>query len=58
MTQELSLPTDREVFEQIALERICACQYYDLADCIEETTDDELSSIIEGTFRCDMCGTN
>jgi hypothetical protein len=31
---------------------------YDFADCIEETSDDELSSIIQSTFRCDMCGTN
>lgn len=37
---------DRELLEQEALEKICACWYYDLVDNIEITSDNELLAII------------
>jgi len=49
-------PLDRELFEAIALQRVCACQYYDLADCIGETSDQELIYIINQNYDCPMCG--
>lgn len=48
----------REVLERLALDRVCPCQYYDLADCMDVTSGEELIAIIDGTSRCDMCGTN
>jgi len=49
---------DREVLEHLALEQVCACLYYDLADCIDESSDEELIAIVDGTSRCDVCGAN
>ena len=37
----------RKELEQRALFCICACYYYDLADCISEMSDDELQDIID-----------
>ena len=46
----------RVVIEKVALQTICACQYYDLADCIDETSDQELVDIISRNYDCPMCG--
>lgn len=46
----------RVVLEKIALQMVCACQYYDLADCIDETSDQELINIINQNYDCPMCG--
>ena len=49
-------PFDRELLEQLALEKVCACQYYDLADCLDTTSDQELTNIINQNYDCEMCG--
>jgi len=46
----------RRMLEQQALNQICACQYYDLADCLGETGDSELIDIINHHYDCDSCG--
>ena len=46
----------REDLERQALEEVCACLYYDLADTVGETSDDNLLSIINHTDKCEMCG--
>ncbi len=46
---------DRETLEALALESVCACRYYDLADYLEITTNAELLDIIEGRRRCRKC---
>lgn len=38
--------TDRELLETVALENVAAIDYYDLADNLEVTTDEELMMII------------
>ena len=48
----------RVVLEKVALKTICACQYYDLADCIDEASDQELIDIINCNYDCPMCGLN
>jgi len=46
---------DRESLEMLALESICACRYYDLADYLDITTNAELLAIIDGEDRCPNC---
>lgn len=46
---------DRELLEKTALQEICACLYYDLADNVETATDDELHDIIDGKVHCQEC---
>jgi len=46
---------DRESLEVLALESACACWYYDLADRLDTTTNEELLDIIEGRNRCRNC---
>jgi len=46
---------DRELLENEALAEVCACQYYDLADTLCETSDDELLSVVNHTNKCDIC---
>jgi hypothetical protein len=46
---------DRETLEMLALESVCACRYYDLADYLEVTTNGELLDIIEGRSHCRNC---
>ena len=36
----------REQLELYAMEAVCACWYYDLADVLEEATDNDLVRII------------
>lgn len=47
---------DREVLEKQALEEVCACLYYDLADNIEIESDATLLGIAEHSITCDNCG--
>jgi len=47
---------DREELEQRAMEEVCACRYYDLADTLQETPDDDLWSVINHTNKCEICG--
>jgi hypothetical protein len=49
----ISTSIDREVLEQMAAKAICAYQYYDLMDCLDSTSDEELLAIIEGRYPCD-----
>jgi len=58
MSRPLTEPVDldRETLELLALEYVCACRrYYDLADCLEATTSDELLAIIEDRGPCPIC---
>jgi hypothetical protein len=48
-----STSIDREVLEQMAAKAVCAYQYYDLMDCLDSTSDEELLAIIEGRYPCD-----
>jgi len=49
-------PLDRDLLESMALQQVCACQYYDLTDCIGETSDEKLIDIINHNYYCSMCG--
>lgn len=44
----------REELETFALNAVCACWYYDLADTLEETSDADLIGIIERE-PCTFC---
>jgi hypothetical protein len=47
---------DREELEKVALMAVCACNYYDLADNIDITTDEELWQIIDNRdAECENC---
>lgn len=46
----------REELEKLALKEICACRYYDLADTLGETSDEELQDIIDHKIPCEICG--
>ena len=46
----------REELEKAAMQAVCACQHYDLADNLENTSDEELQDIIDGNYDCEMCG--
>ena len=48
--------TDRETLEAEAIDEVCECQYYDLQDTIDETSDDELRAVINHTIPCEICG--
>ncbi len=42
------MSVDRIELEQVAMESVTAEFYYDLADTVQETPDEELKDIIEG----------
>lgn len=48
---------DRELLERRALDEVCACRYYDLADTLQETPDEDLRGIVNHTRKCEICGT-
>jgi len=48
---------DRELLEKGALGEVCACRYYDLADTLQETPDEDLQGIVSHTSKCEICGT-
>jgi predicted secreted protein len=45
----------REELEQLAMKRVCACMYYDLADTLEETSGEDLIKVIQHDYECDSC---
>ena len=45
----------RLALEEKALKAVCACLYYDLQDCLSETSDDELKAIVKGEQTCPTC---
>ena len=47
---------DRELLEKEALAEVCACWYYDLADALQETPDEDLRDIIQHKRLCTTCG--
>ncbi len=47
--------TERENLEKGALDTVCACWYYDLADSIGSTSDEELQAIVASGVPCDSC---
>jgi hypothetical protein len=51
----LIIRVSREQLQAHAMEDVCACWYYDLADTIHETTDNDLIRIIqrEPCFACE-----
>lgn len=52
----MEVKLSREDLEKQALEEVCACRYYDLADTVQETPDEDLLSIINHTNKCEICG--
>ena len=46
---------DREVLEQMAMEAICVCYYYDLADALDAIPDHDLWDIINVNVPCELC---
>lgn len=46
---------DRELLEREAMAEVCACRYYDLADTLEESPDEDLLAIIKHTRKCEIC---
>ena len=46
----------RLALEKTALEAVCACQYYDLVDCMDTTSSKELIDIITQRHDCEVCG--
>ena len=46
---------DRGLLEETALQEVCSCLYYDLADTIETASDVELHDIIDGKIHCAEC---
>ncbi len=51
-----NLASDREVLEDEAMEAVCACRHYDLADTIHETPDEDLLAIVTKANPCEICG--
>lgn len=47
---------DRELLEKEALAEVCACWYYDLADTLHETPDQDLLAILKHVHKCSTCG--
>ncbi len=49
------MSTSREDLEKQAMEAVCACDHYDLADTLQETPDEDLRRIIDHE-ACSICG--
>lgn len=47
---------DREQLEKRAVAEVYACKYYDLADTLNETLDEDLQVIATHAYSCDVCG--
>ena len=45
-----------ELLEKEALAEVYACWYYDLADTLYETPDEDLQAIVRHTVTCNTCG--
>lgn len=46
----------RKTIELIALDMVCACWYYELADNIDCMSESELLDIINLNYGCEECG--
>lgn len=57
MQSEDLLTMSREELEQLAMQKVCACDYYDLADTISETPDADLIKVICSENTCGTCAT-
>jgi len=51
------LTMSREELEQLAMQKVCACDYYDLSDTISETPDTDLIKVIRSENTCETCAT-
>ena len=47
---------DRLLLENLALERVCSCWYWELADNLKDTADEILIDIVEHKHVCNLCG--
>lgn len=47
---------ERELLEKEAMAEVCACWYYNLADTLHETPDDDLLAIVSHARKCGTCG--
>jgi len=50
-----NLASDREVLEDEAMEAVCACRHYDLADTMHEAPDEDLLAIVTKADPCTIC---
>jgi redox-regulated HSP33 family molecular chaperone len=50
------LARDRDALEREALKAVCPCSYYDLADTVQETPDEDLMAIVTKAVPCELCG--
>ncbi len=50
------LASDRSALEEAAMEAVCACRHYDLADTLQETQDKDLLAIVTKANPCEICG--
>ncbi|QHN43021.1 hypothetical protein GII36_04150 [Candidatus Mycosynbacter amalyticus] len=46
---------ERELLEKEAMAEVYACWYYDLADTLYETPDEDLLAIVNHTHMCITC---
>lgn len=50
------LASDRDALETAAVEAVCACRHYDLADSLHKRSDEELLAIVTKADPCEICG--
>jgi len=50
------LASDRDALENAAMEAVCACRHYDLADTLHETPNEDLLAIVAKANPCEICG--
>ena len=50
------LASDRNALEEAAMEAVCACRHYDLADTLHEAQDKDLLVIVTKANPCEICG--
>lgn len=53
MSRNADVKLTREELEKLALSRVSASYYYDLADMVQEVPDNELWDIVNGTIGQD-----
>ncbi len=50
------LASDRGALEKAAMEAVCACRHYDLADTLHEASNEVLLAIVTKADHCGVCG--
>lgn len=50
------LAGDRDALEKAAMDAVCACRHYDLADSLHETPGEDLLAIVTKANPCEICG--